>query len=248
MSVRPGAKEWSASGGPTGVLLCHGLTGSPAALRPLAETLATAGHTVELPRLPGHGVHWRDLALTRWDDWLFAAQRALLRLVDRCSAVVVGGLSMGAALALRLAELESPSVAGVIAINPIVLVRDWRLAALPLLRHVLPSVPGVSNDIRKPGADEIADERLPLSALHSLVRAFPAVVDALPSITAPVLLALSTVDHTVHPDSGRLVQERLRNATVTHLQLRDSWHVATLDHDAALLEKACVSFVAAVAR
>ena len=62
MSVLPGAEPYSHQGGPTGVLLCHGFTGSPQSLRPWAEYLAAAGLTVSLPRLPGHGTTWQEMA------------------------------------------------------------------------------------------------------------------------------------------------------------------------------------------
>ena len=61
MPVMPGAEPFFHSGGNTGVLLCHGFTGTPASLRPWADTLAAAGLTVSLPRLPGHGTTWQDI-------------------------------------------------------------------------------------------------------------------------------------------------------------------------------------------
>src|ERR1700731_4636927 len=69
MPVMPGAEPFFQSGGNTGVLLCHGFTGSPASLRPWADHLAAAGLTVSLPRLPGHGTTWQDMGHTRWEDW-----------------------------------------------------------------------------------------------------------------------------------------------------------------------------------
>ena len=61
--VLPGAEPFDHSGSPVGVLLCHGFTGSPQTLRGWADYLAAQGLTVSLPRLPGHGTTWRDLAL-----------------------------------------------------------------------------------------------------------------------------------------------------------------------------------------
>ena len=43
MPVIPGAEPFFHSGGSTGVLLCHGFTGSPASLRPWAGHLSAAG-------------------------------------------------------------------------------------------------------------------------------------------------------------------------------------------------------------
>ena len=69
MPLIPGAEPFSHDGGPVGALVVHGFTGSPKSMRPWAEHLAAAGLSVRLPRLPGHGSTWRDMAVTTWDDW-----------------------------------------------------------------------------------------------------------------------------------------------------------------------------------
>ncbi|MBW3611508.1 MAG: hypothetical protein KY438_08255 [Actinobacteria bacterium] len=86
-----GAEAWSAPGGPSGALVVHGFTGTPATVRPVAEALAGAGLAVEAPRLPGHGTHIHDMIPTRFADWWAAAEEAYLRLAARCQEVVVAG-------------------------------------------------------------------------------------------------------------------------------------------------------------
>ena len=75
--IIPGAEPWSAPGGSHGVLVLHGFTGNPQSMRPLAQALAAAGFTVELPLLPGHGTSVEDLIPTRWEDWSGAAEAQL---------------------------------------------------------------------------------------------------------------------------------------------------------------------------
>ena len=67
-NVLEGAEPFSAAGGPVGVLVVHGFTGSPGSMRALAEGVAAAGHTVELPLLPGHGTTVDDMLQTSWAD------------------------------------------------------------------------------------------------------------------------------------------------------------------------------------
>ena len=74
----PGAEAWSADGGPAGVLVIHGFTGNPGSMRGLAEALAAAGFTVDLPRLPGHGTKVEDMIPTRFDG-LARRRRGALR-------------------------------------------------------------------------------------------------------------------------------------------------------------------------
>ena len=110
------ALRWPADAG--GVLVLHGFTGSPSSMRPLAERLAAAGYTVELPRLPGHGTAIDDLLDKTWDDWSGAALAAYDELAARAPRVAVVGLSMGGGLTAFVAERRP--VAGCVFINPLV--------------------------------------------------------------------------------------------------------------------------------
>ena len=87
MPIVAGAEPFHHDGGLTGVLLCHGLTGSPASTRPWAEVLSAAGLTVDVPRLPGHGTIWQELNTTRWPDWFSAVERALHRVMPSFPAL-----------------------------------------------------------------------------------------------------------------------------------------------------------------
>ena len=54
------------AGGKTGVLLIHGLCGTPAEVRYVAMGLARAGYTVHCPTLAGHGGSRADVVKTGW--------------------------------------------------------------------------------------------------------------------------------------------------------------------------------------
>ncbi|HEX5018759.1 MAG TPA: alpha/beta fold hydrolase [Actinomycetes bacterium] len=243
MVVRPGAEPFRHAGGSTGVLLCHGFTGSPASLRPWAEHLASEGHTVSLPLLPGHGTEWRELQLTRWSDWYQAVERELVALSQECDHVFVGGLSMGGTLTLRLAEEHPDLIRGIMVVNPSVHSRRNELKALPLLRHVVPAVPGIVNDIKRPGQDEIGYGRLPLHALHSVTELWSDVSERLPSVTCPMLAFGSDEDHVVEPSNCIEVVQRVRSHDVMFVPLHDSYHVATLDNDAPLIFDQSSAFI-----
>ena len=83
----------------------------------LGGDLADAGYRVSLPRLPGHGTVWQEMALTSWQDWYDRVDAEYRALSSECERVFVAGLSMGGALALRLAE-QHPDVAGLMLVNP----------------------------------------------------------------------------------------------------------------------------------
>ncbi len=151
MPVLPHAQPYEAVGGPTGVLLLHGFTGSPSSMRPWAEHLHEAGYTVSVPRLPGHGTTWQELNATPWRNWYDEADRVFADLRSRCDTVFVAGLSMGGCLALRLAEEHGDQVAGLVLVNPAVASADRRLVATPVLKRLVASAKGITSDIKKPG-------------------------------------------------------------------------------------------------
>jgi len=246
VGVLPGAEPFAADGGEVGVVLSHGFTGSTQSLRPWAEHLAGAGLTVRLPRLPGHGTRWQDLNDTRWPDWYGEVERAFDDLRGRCRQVFGMGLSMGGTLVTRLAEQRPAEVAGLVLVNPSLgSERKDVKYALPLLHRVVPSLAGIGSDIRKPGVTELAYGRTPLRAMRSLSRLWPLVVADLGRVIAPVLLYRSRVDHVVEPMSGRLLREGAASTEVTEVILEDSYHVATLDHDAPTIFAGSLEFVRA---
>jgi carboxylesterase len=248
VSVLPSAEPYSHAGGRTGVLLLHGFTGSPVSMRPWGQHLGAAGFTVSVPRLPGHGTTWQELNRTSWHDWYAEAVSSLDTLRDRCDDIFIGGLSMGGCLALRLAEERADDVAGLMLVNPSLASLDRRLAALPLLKRVVPAVKALGNDIKKPGVDERAYPRTPLKALDSLRGLWRVTRDNLPKVTAPVLVFRSVEDHVVEPLSAEMVLQRVSSRDVSERVLDDSYHVATLDNDAQSIFTESADFIRKRAR
>lgn len=244
MPLMPGAEPYHHEGGKVGVLLCHGFTGTPQSLRPWAEFLARAGLTVSLPRLPGHGTTWQEMSHTGWEDWYGELEHAFGELRGRCPDTFVMGLSLGGSMALRLAEVHGDAVRGVVAVNPSV-VNDVPLLRLaPLLKWVVPSVPGVANDIKKEGVTELAYDRTPVRAAATLPRLWSLVQSELHKVTQPVLVYHSPQDHVVKPASVRLLRERLGD-NLTVVELPNSYHVATLDNDAETIFQGSLEFITA---
>ncbi|NHC12372.1 alpha/beta hydrolase [Motilibacter deserti] len=242
MPLMPGAEPFAADGGPVGALVCHGFTGTPQSVRPWAEHLAAAGLTVRLPRLAGHGTRWQDLAVTRWPDWYATVDRALDDLRARCDRVVVCGLSMGGTLALRLAQERPADVAGLVLVNPSVLSLRRAVHALPLLRLALPTARGIGSDVARPGVTELAYDRTPLRALHSLTELWALTRQDLHRVTSPLLLFRSAVDHVVEPENAAAVFAGVASKDVEERVLARSHHVATLDYDADAIFAATVEF------
>lgn len=230
-------------GGDVGVLLIHGFTGMPGSLQPWADHLVSEGYTVRLPLLPGHGTRWQDANRTTFDDWLGAVTAVLQELRMQCRAVIIGGLSMGGTLTLRLAELYPDAMAGIMLVNPSVMTLRWDAKLLPLVRLVTPVFTPIAGDIAKPGVDEPGYNRLPVKAMYSLSKAWPVVRADLAKVTAPALILRSRVDHTVEPENSQIVLDGISSTDVTDVVLERSFHVATLDYDAELIFAASTEFI-----
>ncbi|GAA3034165.1 alpha/beta hydrolase [Streptomyces glomeratus] len=247
MPVLPGAEPYRHEGGEVGVLLCHGFTGSPQSLRPWAEYLAERGLTVSLPLLPGHGTRWEDMQLTGWHDWYAEVDRALRALRDRCTHVFVAGLSMGGALALRLAALHGDAVSGIVVVNPANKVHGLSAYALPVARHLVRTTKGIASDIAKEGSTELGYDRVPLHAAHSVRNFFRVVDGELPQVTQPLLLLHSPQDHVVPPADSARILSRVSSTDVREILLEQSYHVATLDHDADRIFEESLAFIGRLA-
>ena len=239
--IIPGAEPWSAAGGDRGVLVVHGFTGNPHSMRPVAEGLAAAGLTVELPLLPGHGTAVADMIPTGFPDWLGAVEDAYADLAGRCEKVAVVGLSMGGALTAWLAS-EHPEIAGIACLNAVVSepegMRELVQAMVDAGEEVMP---GIGSDIAKEGVVESAYPETPLAPLLSLFDAADELERRLPRIACPVLVVTSPQDHVVDPSNGDVLAEAVAGP-VERVYAPDSFHVVTLDHDGPAVVAAVTAF------
>ena len=112
-------------GNRVGVLLVHGMSGTPVEMRFIANGFAREGYTVSCPQLAGHCETLEDLRVSTWKDWYDSAQKALNTLSERCDHVFVAGLSMGGLIALRLAALNPDKVRGALVYAPTLWLDGW---------------------------------------------------------------------------------------------------------------------------
>ena len=240
----PFSSTFRGDGPRIGVVLSHGFTGSPHGLRAWARSLADAGFAVRMPLLPGHGTSWQELARTRWAQWHEALDECYRELDEQCDSVFAAGLSMGGALALRIAATRP--VSGVVLVNPALVIDDPRAPLAGILKLVLKSTPAIANDILKPGMDEGAYPRTPVAAAQEMNKMFKDTIRLLPRVTAPVRVFRSTVDHVVSDSSIAALRRGLIHAPLELTSLENSYHVATLDNDADKIFRGSVEFIRSV--
>jgi carboxylesterase len=229
--LEPGA--YAADGGAVGVLLIHGYTGSVVEVRPMGEYLAQRGLTVRCPLLPGHGTDPQELTRIQWQAWGDEVEAALGDLRQRCEAVFVGGLSLGALLTLWLGS-RHPEIVGLIVMAPAIEFRN-RLAPLALgLRHLFKYDPFRSLDdtdlVDPEGIDRNwCYDELPLWGAGEVFLLRRVVTKALPDIKQPLLIFQGRRDAQLTFGAAQIVHDRVASTDKTLVWLEHSGHNLLVD-------------------
>ncbi|KGI77756.1 alpha/beta hydrolase [Oleiagrimonas soli] len=261
--------DFQFEGGPHGVLLIHGLTGTPAEMRLLGKGLHRAGFTVHGMQLAGHCGDDNDLLATDWKDWYASVQAAADALEQRCSRVFVAGLSMGALLALLLAADRPNRVHGVGVLGATFRYDGWSIPRLGRLSFLLPLLKRLGIGRHRSFMEQppygLRDERiratvsaamlggdsaaagLPGNPWHALADMYTLAARTrrrLPDVVAPCFIAHATEDDVASLKSNARLVERRVSGPVEMLPLDDSYHMITIDRQRRLLHARLGAFFA----
>lgn len=240
--VLSGAEAFHIQGNQVGVLVQHGFTGTTQSMRELGEFLGNCGYTVYGPRLMGHGTHYEDMENTTFQDWIASTEEGYRILQETCKTIFVVGLSMGGTLAVHLAH-RFPSTAGLVLINAVILTSPeiQQAAALTEPRFL----DAIGSDIKAEGVVELAYERTPMKSLGELFQLLEQTRPKVPEIQCPALIFSSVDDHVVPPVNATYLLENLGSPDKELVQLYNSYHVATLDHDKEEIKQRIKEFIQA---
>ena len=234
------------NGGKVGVLLLHGLGGTPAEVRFVAMGLNKAGYTVHTPQLAGHG--GASDGDTKWQDWYRSARAALVELRKECDTVIVGGLCMGAILGLHLAARQPDKVQGVALFSPTLWINGWampwtmRLFNLCHSRRVAKMMtfpdaeslgikcPRVRQFVKQAleSSPEYGKSGVPATMVLEHRRMVRAAINILPRVRQRTLIVHSRQDDYAALNNATYLQGEL-SGRVDMVVLEDSYHMVTLD-------------------
>jgi carboxylesterase len=258
-------------GGRSGVLLIHGLTGTPTEMKLLGKGLNRAGFTVHGMQLAGHCGNVEDLLATTWHDWYASVEKAADELRSKVDHLFVGGLSMGALLALKLAAERPGQVCGVGVYGATFRYDGWSIPAVARLSFLLPWFKklgiGRHRSFMEAPPYGIRDERLraqvstamlggdsaaaglPGNPWYSLAEMYELAADVrqrLSQVIAPCLVAHATEDDVASVKNAELVMREV-SAPVELLLLKDSYHMITIDKERRTLIERSAAFFEAIA-
>ena len=246
--------------GPSSVILIHGLTGAPAEVKFLANYLNKKGYTVVCPRLAKHGESLHILKKARWQEFYESVRQVLLsgELKEAGGPIFASGLSMGALLALLLADEFKGRIAGVSCLAPTLFYDGWNT---PLSKYLMPLAQtplrhlfyfkeeppyGIKNEIiqqrihryyanasldKMENVAQYGYPYVPVTLLYELQLLVKHVVKRLNRIKQPVQLIQAKDDDMTSVKNSKFIYDRVGSELKEIVLLYNSYHVITADHE-----------------
>ena len=241
------------------IILIHGMTGTPHEMRFLANYLNRQGYSIYCPRLAKHGAPLDVLRKSKWQEFYQTVRQCHVDIRGQYSHVYAGGLSMGALLALLLADEFKGEVKGVSCLSPTLFYDGWNtpwysfllpLGYLTPLKHFFyfkeePPY-GVKNEaIRRriheyynqaklenlQGVDQYGYPYFPVSLLYQLEKLVGHLRGRLQYITAPVQLIQAQHDDMTSVRNSQFIYDRIRSPQKELVLLHNSYHIITADQE-----------------
>lgn len=244
------------------VLLFHGLTGSTFEMKKYAQHLHANGYDVFAYCLPGHGEDTCNIRCVNYDDWIEFAQEKFLFLKKKYKKVFLGGLCLGAVLALVLAQKHKLEVAGVISLSTTLFLDGW---TMPWYNFMMPlglntliryyyTFPerepyGIKNikkrrSIQKiMGKNTIAMDNYPLSCVYELLKLSKLARKNMKEVISPILIMHSKDDDLTSVKSAKFVYNNINSAKKELFILNDSYHLMLYDNDKDFVFDKSVEFL-----
>jgi carboxylesterase len=250
------------AGGGTGVLLIHGLGGTPVEMRYIAQGLHKAGYTVYCCQLTGHCGDTEDLIKAKWKDWIDDVSQATKKL-KHCDKIFVGGLSAGSLLALYLASHMQDKIDGVLLYSPTFILNGWAMPwYMKYLHYIRPSMQyaevmmkerhphGLKDDrIRKMVVDSMQSNstdagtfKTPLSTMVQFNALSAYMRKNISNIKIPILSLHPRDDDFSNISNSYEIIKKVKGR-VDLVVLEDSYHIITLDKQRQVVVDRSVSFI-----
>lgn len=236
------------------VLILHGLTGTPWEVLPVGRRLAQAKYRAVGPRTGGHA-SFEDLGRSSWRDWVRTGHEHLQDL-SRDGPIAVVGFSMGALVAMYLAQDSPHQISALVLMGTPLQLRIDQRVGIQLLR-AMASVPGLAQLTAKIVKPQRTDCSIPsVAAAYPGFDAFPRqslielcklqdrVRPRLHDIACPTLLLHGRKDHSAPVSNVARVTEGLSAAEVTSQILERSFHQIAWDRDQDRCIDAIANFLA----
>ena len=243
------------------VLLFHGMTGSPFEMKKLGRALFEADFDVFCYCLPGHGTSPISIKTVKWEDWYTDSTSHYRDLSKKYDEVFLGGLCMGAVLALAIAS-EYDDVKGILSLSTTLFLDGWTIPwynfLMPMGLHTILryyySFPerepyGLKNEtLRKKIAalqkqNTVALDNYPMSCIYELLKMSKAAQKNMHRVKSPVLLMHAKEDDLTSPKSAEFVYKNISSSIREYIQLENSYHLVVMDNERDFVFGKCIEFM-----
>ena len=242
------------------VVLLPGLCGSELEMGAIPRLLKQSNHTYTIPRIKGYSAH---TGLTGYQEWIDSVDQFVTDLSQTHDSISIAGLSMGATLALAVAEQNS-KVHCLVILSPVFLfdgwsvpwyypflallykigIRNWHFKErepfgvknVELRRHIQKAV--MANSVSELGA-----AHLPAVHLYQSLELVKATKKELSSITADTLIIHAVDDETASPKNPEIIIDRISSETCRMIWLGNSYHMITVDNEREVVANEVNNFI-----
>lgn len=255
------------------VLLIHGITGTPSEMRYLGKSLQKSGFSVACNALPRHCGSLGELKKVTWQEIYAACVKVFKQIRKDYAQVYVGGLSMGALMAVHLAHDFPEEVSGIIALAPTFFYDGWALHKGKIFMKLVWVVPFLRNriNIREGWPYGLKDEGIrqnierfykaansnefdnkvvlfgspffPLANLYQHHLFAKIVKKDLSSVKTPIIIIHAKEDDMTSIKSAQYVYRNIASSRKSLVVLEDSYHMITIDKEKDLVAQEAINFL-----
>ena len=241
------------------IILIHGMTGTPHEMRFLANYLNRQGYAVYCPRLANHGAPIQILQMSKWQDFYQTVRQCYLQIRGQYKHVYTGGLSMGALLALLLADEFTDGISGVSCLSPTLFYDGWNTPWYSFLLPLAYKTPlkycfyfkeeppyGIKNEAVRSRIHEFYKKAdlhnmesvhqygypfFPVTLLYQLEKLVKHLISRLEDISTPVQLIQAKHDDMSSERNSQFIYNKVKSDRKEIVLLHNSYHIITADQE-----------------
>ena len=230
------------------VLLLPGLCGTYREMGAIPKVLEDSGYHVSIADIPGYA---DDTVKVDWSAWMEEVDRRFSELRCTSDTVSVVGLSMGATLALNLAERRD-DIDGIVLLSPVLRYDGWSIPFYhPLIRLIYwigfrnwlyreREPYGIANielrrrvqkAVEKGDPSELGAAAISARHLHHAQQLMRDTRLNLAHAHAPTLIIHAVDDETAAPRNAEEILLKISSEVRRAIWLGDSYHIITVDNE-----------------
>ncbi len=242
------------------VILLPGLCGSEMEMGPIPRLIKQSGHTLIIPRIPGYSAH---TGITRFSSWIEYVDALIETALEAHETISLVGLSMGATLALSIAE-RNQNIQSLILLAPVLAFDGWAVPWYhPLLSlaykiglrnwHHKESHPyGVKNlelrrriekAVKENTISELGAAHLPAKHLYQSLELVANTNKYLSLVHADLLIIHAIDDETASPKNPDLILQNVSSEMRRVIWLGNCYHMITVDNEKEIVANETINFI-----